>query len=556
MKKQNIALLMAMSIVATGITGCGEKGNSAINEQNSTQVSENQTEQKDDSKEENKEEENKEAETNEEKKEVPQLGVDADLYDVTAKPRLILTTDGEVDDQNSLRHLLLYANDIDIDGIIYSASQFHWQGDGGKTKLGEVTPNNMNIEENKDELTSYRPQEMGWIEKVITDEYASDYQNLILNDENYPTPDELLSKVKTGNIEFEGDVRNATEGSDYIKEAILDDDTRPLYIESWGGFNTVARALLSISEEYKDTDKWDEIYKKVCGKTVIQGNGQDKTYQDYIQAIYPDLMVYASSSINYGYYAANSAPADSNYMFNEQWLTENVKFNHGKMMENYRLIGDGTHYEGELDRFQYGETTVLDGKEFDQYDWLGEGDSVHWITLIPVGLRGLENGNYGTWAGRISINGQLLTSKGTYNEYDYTTGSMANFSGKRWITAIMQDWAVRCDWTMGVGNHAPKVSIAQKDFTAKKGEAVELNAEISDEDDDSLICTWEVYEPASEYSGNHANLCVWNKTSPSTSFTVPDDAVAGDYFNLILSVKDNAKAPTTRYAQVIVTVAE
>lgn len=76
-------------------------------------------------------------------------------------------------------------------------------------------------------------------------------------------------------MQFEGDVREDTDGSNLIKEAILDDDERSLYILSWGGFNTVARALLSIYEEYSGTDQWDEIYQKVCDKVLISGNGQD-----------------------------------------------------------------------------------------------------------------------------------------------------------------------------------------------------------------------------------------------------------------------------------------
>lgn len=542
MKKKIIATLLAATVAGTTLFGCGGSGQAETTEETTT--------------EETTTTEESEATAEEEKIEVPKLGVDGAVYDVTAKPRVIVTTDGEVDDQNSLRHMLLYANDLDIAGIVYSASQFHWQGDGGTTTLGDVNKNNMNAEDNGDELTEYRPQEMGWIEDLLTNEYAEDYNNLVQNDANYPTAEELLAVVKVGNVEFEGDVREATEGSDFIKNAILDDDNRPLYVESWGGFNTVARALLSIEEEYKDTDQWDAIYEKVCGKTVIQGNGQDKTFEDYIVKTYPDLMVYASSSINYGYYASMSAPADSNYMFHADWLTTNVKNNHGKMMEHYLLIGDGTHYEGELDRFQYGETTTIDGKEFDQYDWLGEGDSVHWITLVPVGLRGLENGNYGTWGGRISINGQSLSATGDYNEYDYTTGKEGSFSGKRWITAIMEDWAVRCDWAAGTGNHAPVVSMEEKDFTVKKGETVNLNATVSDPDQNVLDCNWIFYEEASAYGGTCEAVRVWDATKASTSFTVPSDAEPGDYFNLILSVKDNADVPTSRYAQVIVTVVE
>ena len=64
---------------------------------------------------------------------------------------------------------------------------------------------------------------------------------------------------KIGNIQFEGDYREPTEGSDYIVEILLDDDMRDLYLQAWGGTNTIARALLSIEETYKDTDQWEEI---------------------------------------------------------------------------------------------------------------------------------------------------------------------------------------------------------------------------------------------------------------------------------------------------------
>jgi hypothetical protein len=48
------------------------------------------------------------------------------------KPRTIVTTDGEVDDQDSFIRLLLYANEFDLVGLIYSSSQWHYTGDGRK----------------------------------------------------------------------------------------------------------------------------------------------------------------------------------------------------------------------------------------------------------------------------------------------------------------------------------------------------------------------------------------------------------------------------------------
>lgn len=481
------------------------------------------------------------------------------------RTRLIITTDGECDDYDSLHHILLYANDLDIDGIVYSASAFHFQGDGGTHTLGDVTEDFLCTAENAADLTSYRPQEMGWIEKTISEEYAVDYEYLVQNDPNFPSPEELLSVVKVGNVEFEGDVREPSEGSELIRQCIMDDDDeRTLYIETWGGFNTVARALLSIYEEYGETEEWPDVYRRITEKVVLQGIAQDTTYKNYIQEIYPDLKVLEGTVNCMGYFSADRAPAHAIQYFNSEWLTENIKFDHGALMSAYYLVGDGAYYEGEIDLYQFGQRTKIGFSEesqfqFDQYDWLGEGDSAEWIPLIPVGLRGLENPNYGTWGGRLFVNKEAKNRAGDYDEYSYVDGKYGWFSGNRWLEPYFEDWAARADWAVGTYeecNHAPIVTAAAKDLSAKAGETVQLEATAEDPDGDDLSLEWWVYEEASEYSGEADGLRVWYEDKPVTSFTVPQDAQPGDYFNIILKVKDCADAPMTRYAQIIVTVTE
>ena len=44
------------------------------------------------------------------------------------KPRVVVTSDGEIDDECSMVRFLLYANEWDIEGIVTSSSQYHWQG--------------------------------------------------------------------------------------------------------------------------------------------------------------------------------------------------------------------------------------------------------------------------------------------------------------------------------------------------------------------------------------------------------------------------------------------
>lgn len=51
------------------------------------------------------------------------------------KPRIIITADPELDDQNSLIRLILYSNEMSIEGLIYASSGFHWKGDGCGKKM-------------------------------------------------------------------------------------------------------------------------------------------------------------------------------------------------------------------------------------------------------------------------------------------------------------------------------------------------------------------------------------------------------------------------------------
>ena len=46
------------------------------------------------------------------------------------KLRIVITSDPELDDNNSLIRFLLYSSDVNVEGLIYSSSQFHWKGDG------------------------------------------------------------------------------------------------------------------------------------------------------------------------------------------------------------------------------------------------------------------------------------------------------------------------------------------------------------------------------------------------------------------------------------------
>ena len=57
-------------------------------------------------------------------------------------------------------------------------------------------------------------------------------------------------------------MEEVTAGSKHIVEVLLDaTDDRPIWIQAWGGPNTIARALKTIEEEHPE--KMAEVAKKI-----------------------------------------------------------------------------------------------------------------------------------------------------------------------------------------------------------------------------------------------------------------------------------------------------
>lgn len=128
--------------------------------------------------------------------------------------RVIVSTDiggTDFDDFQSLVHVLLYADVVDLEGLISSP-----YGPGRKEHILEVLAH-----------------------------YEKDYQNLRTYSDRYPTPAALRAITKQGETEtapYAGVLR-ATEGSNWIIECARRDDPRPLYVLVWGGLEDVAQAL-------------------------------------------------------------------------------------------------------------------------------------------------------------------------------------------------------------------------------------------------------------------------------------------------------------------------
>lgn len=325
-----------------------------------------------------------------------------------AKPRVVITADPELDDNNTLIRAILYSSDFRIEGLVYASSGVHWKGDGKGTT--QYIPGREYTRLGLCPCTSWRwaPGER-FIDDIV-DAYGKAYPNLKVHNPNYPLPADLRSRIKWGNVEFEGDYSKDTDGSNLIKSLLLDNQPGPLYVTAQGGQSTIARALKSIYDQYANTPQWEAIRDKVSLKLVIIPWGdQDGTYAKYIGPNWQEVTNWQLAMIEYGYGIRNRLAAENQVYVSASWTKENIS-SRGQLGTMYRVWGDGKQM-AKGDRTDY---FGLSGYSADQLRGMGymiwsppqekgsfisEGDTPTFLNLLANGLRAYENGYWGGWGG-------------------------------------------------------------------------------------------------------------------------------------------------------------
>lgn len=415
------------------------------------------------------------------------------------KIRSIVTTDGEVDDRLSIHRFLLYANEWDIEGLIYTSSRYHWKYPSAHKWNGT-----------------------NWIEETIN-EYAKVQSNLKKHAKGYPTENELLQKVKVGNIHkpemtYVGKDFD-TEGSTFIKEILLDStNDRKVYIQAWGGTIAIAQALWRIKTSHPS-----EI-ERISAKTVIFNTGNqdsqdDKNCSEWIIKSFPDIQyirsMYQYKPIGYKKWIQETNPYFDHYVYSPEALNAELKTNHGPLMAN------------------------MSGCKF------CEGDNVCFYYLIPNGLNGYEYPSYGSWGGRYKKEqaNYFTDAKDDGNIYKPVW---------RWTLDFQTDFFARADWCIESyeeANHNPvMVEFPEKIIKAgSKGTKVQLNALAKDPDGDNLSYSWWHYKGPSSYQGE---LQIVDGNTKKASFKVPTDKQKN--VHIILEVQDDGKHNLKTYQRVIV----
>jgi len=420
------------------------------------------------------------------------------LTPAAARTRVIATTDGEIDDRCSMIRFLLYASEWDIRGLIHSSSKYHWLGDAQHAR--------------------HNWEDVSWLDRQL-DAYEQVYPSLRQHDPNYPSPDYLRSQVFVGNINHEGDMDAPTPGSQRIVEVLLDPDPSPLWLQAWGGANTIARALKTIADDHPE--RVAEVTRKARLYLISE---QDKTLREYILKAWPGLFVildHGFPAIAYDWRRLMS-PEQQAY-FDGAWMKANLLSGHGPLCAMYEAHADG--------RFR------------------SEGDSPAFMHLIDVGLAAEQDPSWGGWGGRFVRKDSLWVSAPERYE-----------SILRWAAAFQRDWAARADWCVkppAAANHRPDVvlngdaSQAALVLAADPGASIRLSAAgTTDRDGHQVAFRWSTDEAASSYDDA---VPIAGAELPEATVTVPADA-AGRTFHILLEVTDDGDPILTSYRRVVVNV--
>jgi len=446
------------------------------------------------------------------------------------RPRVIVTTDGEADDRCSMVRFLLTCNEFEVEGIVNSSSQFHWEGGLGWNAFHPVS----------------------WVKDYIG-LYAKVYDNLLLHDTNYPSPDYLLSRWKVGNISAVGEDERRTEGAELIAKVLLDDsDSSPVWVQAWGGCNTISRALKIIQEDQPSR------MKEVAGRLrLFLIWEQDGTYQSYIRPNWERFNVPTIISDQFdcmAYIWSKVLPGQTKTYFEADWMQSHILTGRGPLCAAYE------HKDGAFH---------------------AEGDTPAFLHAIPNGLRSVESPGWGGWGGRyVRVRNNVWMDPPPADSWEHHTGrwtidnswskQLENVSAPgeivmrtryfkpiwRWLAAVQNDFAARADWCVkdyASANHPPVVQLKNTplELEAAPGKKVTLDATATaDPDGDKLNFRWWHYVEAGTYSGRP----LAESTSAKTRITIPKDAQPGDEIHMICEVTDAGALPLTRYQRIVIRI--
>ncbi|OYW73998.1 MAG: hypothetical protein B7Z26_11630 [Asticcacaulis sp. 32-58-5] len=274
-------------------------------------------------------------------------GPKAEVTASQVKHRLVVLSDIEADpdDSQSLVRLLLYANQIEIEGLIATTSVH---------QKSLVAPETIHS---------------------ILDAYGKVQPNLLKHEKGYPDARSLASLVSQGlpvyGMAGVGDGKDSP-GSDFLIRVLEKNDPRPVWVAVWGGVNTLAQALYKIKQS-----RSPEEAARLTGKLRVYTISDQDDSGIWIRRNFPDIF-YIVSPGGYGnatWGGINTVEAGfDNSEISNGWFANNIQQGHGPLGVMYPDVGYGV-----------------------------EGDTPTFLSLIPNGLNIPERPDWGGWGGRYTL---------------------------------------------------------------------------------------------------------------------------------------------------------
>ncbi len=436
-----------------------------------------------------------------------------------ARPRLLVLTDissltsgvKEPDDGQSMIRLMLYANDLDIEGLVASSNMSH----------GHVV----------------RPD---LIRRVI-DGYAQVQPNLLLHSRDYPSADHLSTLVMAGQPiagrdlpvgESIGDGKD-TDASAWIIAAVDRPDPRPLWITAWGGTADLAQALWKV----RRTRSVAEAERFVARLRVHAIGDQDST-GPWLKESFPDLFYITNSRSMRGMYRGGDTS-----LVSHRWVETHIRHGHGALGALYPNYNGGDPWTPRGSRLR----------------GIKEGDTPSYLGLIPNGLSDPERPAWGGWGGRFepAAGGPAHHYHDAVDEYGDRAAdvSPATSAVYRWRSALQADFQARLDWCVQPyegANHPPSACVTGGlRRTVAPGTRVILDARGSrDPDGGRLSYEWYLYREPGTYTGP---LEIIDAQSPVASFRAPQVS-RQESVHVVLTVQDDGSPPLCSYRRVVVTI--
>jgi hypothetical protein len=423
------------------------------------------------------------------------------VTDGANKPRVIITTDGELEGNTSFLHYLIYANEFETLGLVTGNSFL--QQDGGSARYFFLNAINA---------------------------YSQVFQNLQKHGSGWPAPDKLRQLVKNGNLVHAG--MNAvgegkdTPGSDMIADALLQQDSRPIWILAWGGTDDTAQALYKISKRYPDD--LDRVIRKIRifavsfqdtqADSMSSANSNDSAW--WLLRTFPGIFIIQSRQ----YMAINRQhgphPYSNDVVFSSYWLNEYIRQKHGPLGALYPQAS------------------------------FAEGDALSFLYLLNPELGNPEDPSQGGWGGRYR--------RSTEYQGLWVDASDDNDVWKpvwRWIPQLAWDYAARMDYCLNdfhEVNHRPVVVLDTDGSTieALPGQKLQISASgTTDPDNNNLKYTWWHYMAAGTVN---QYVVINNNYTPDVDFIVPTEP--GKTMHLILEVSDDGNPKLASYRRLIIKI--